>query len=87
MTEQVVKQKRPSSRNSNNNNESVDQTITTTESNNNNNSSISNNNNNKPVPLKKVESLISEGERLPFDLRVELELLREKKVQQYIILD
>jgi hypothetical protein len=34
---------------------------------------------NKPIPLKKVEALIAEGERFPFDLKTELEVLREKK--------
>ena len=31
------------------------------------------------VSLKKVDALISEGERYPFDFRAELEMLREKK--------
>jgi hypothetical protein len=33
----------------------------------------------KPIPLKKVEALIVEGERLPFEFRVELEILKDKK--------
>lgn len=33
----------------------------------------------KPIPLKKVETLIAEGERFPFDLVVELEVLKEKR--------
>ena len=34
---------------------------------------------NKPVPLKKVEALIAEGERFPFEFKNELEVLRDKK--------
>jgi len=34
---------------------------------------------NKPIPLKKVESLIAEGERFPFEFKDELEVLRDKK--------
>jgi hypothetical protein len=33
----------------------------------------------KPIPLKKVEALIAEGERLPFELAAELDVLKEKR--------
>eukprot|EP01038_Epipyxis_sp_PR26KG_P010367 gene10367-13929_t len=41
----------------------------------------------KPVPLKKVELLLSEGEKLPFEFKDELEMLREKKAQAKVWLD
>ncbi len=36
---------------------------------------------NKPVSLKRVESLISDGEKMPFEFTLELEILKEKKNQ------
>jgi hypothetical protein len=36
---------------------------------------------NKPVSLKRVESLISDGEKMPFEFTFELEILKEKKNQ------
>jgi hypothetical protein len=42
-------------------------------------SSSSSSSQKKPIPLKKVEALIVEGERLPFEFRVELEILKDKK--------
>jgi hypothetical protein len=41
----------------------------------------------KPIPLKKVEALIADGERLPFELREELEVLKEKRQQAKVWLD
>ena len=43
--------------------------------------------NNKPIPLKKVETLIAEGEHLPFEFKEELEILKEKKLQAKLWLD
>ena len=42
---------------------------------------------NQTVPLRVVEALLLEGERLPFDLRDDLESLREKKLQAKAWLD
>jgi hypothetical protein len=41
----------------------------------------------KPIPLKKVEALIADGERLPFELKEELEVLKEKRLQAKMWLD
>lgn len=54
--------------------------------------SIKNNSDNckiapKAIPLQKVETLIAEGERLPFEFKRELEILRDKKSQAKVWLE
>ncbi len=42
---------------------------------------------NKPVPLKKVEFLLAEGEKLPFNFATEMSILRDKKTQAKLWLE